>query len=116
MWIDMHRGEGTVILNLLLSGTSSPTALHFIKNEEMVEGEGEDFLKDRVGGNLKDLKKYRCKAVVVLESIHEGDMVNINLAALSVIFAEAPVRPRFCYSDEEKQAALSAAKRMKYSW
>ena len=30
MWIDMHRGEGTVILNLLLSGTSSLTALRFI--------------------------------------------------------------------------------------
>jgi hypothetical protein len=111
MWVDMHRGEGEVLVNLMQEDTAQPTQLHVINGGVVASGSGQAFLK----AHVDDLKSYRCKVTVVMECIHEGDMINVNLTALSAVFAAKPKRPSHSYADK-LLTFQAAAKRMKYSW
>ena len=115
IWRNMHVGEGTVVLSLVLEDTAVPTPLRFIVNGEFKKGTGQAFL-DECRGDVP-WENIKCKAKVLLECIHQtADYVTVTVTVLSIIFATTPKRAVVDYSAEEEAMALRSAKRFKYQF
>jgi hypothetical protein len=114
VWKTMHRGNGKVILNLMVDDdTAAPSVLRFIQGDTVKKGFGRAFL-------YECLKPYRlqdfvCKVRVELECIHETESeISILLTVHSVIFAPVPKRVVIDFNGPDELAAQQAAKRIKY--
>ena len=114
-WYPSHRGNGKFILNIAVQNTAAPTALRFFQGGCFEKGHGHEFLQARLaGGSLKD---YRCKAKAEVECIQENDEgFTVLITAHSVLLVPMPKRAVVDYTDEEMNAVIHAAKRLKYSF
>ena len=113
-WKTMHRGNGKVILNLMVDDdTMAPSALRFVQGGNVKKGFGRAFLDECL--KPYKLSDFVCKARVELECIHETESeICILLTVHSVIFAPVPKRVVIDFNGPDELAACQAAKRLKY--
>ena len=112
-WKGMHRGQGKVILNIILGNSAALTPLRFVQGCTLKKGFGQSFLDECLnGGSLAD---YNCRVKVELECIHDTpDDISINLRVHTVIFAPVPKCNLVDLTTEEEDVAIRSAKRFKY--
>jgi hypothetical protein len=112
MWVNMHRGEGQVLVNLVVGASLFPTELNVIENDRFKEVTTQHFV-DSYAPKLKD---YCCKIQVEMEFIQEAEHINVVLRALVATFALAakPSHATHRGDKETKETLLSSAKRMRY--
>ena len=112
-WFPTHRGNGKIILNVVVQKTAAPTTLRFLQSGGFEKGHGQEFLQARLdGGSLKD---FRCKAMAELECIQENDDgFTVLITAHSVMFVPLPKRAAVDYTKDDEAAVIQAAKRLRY--
>ena len=115
IWKNIHGGEGKMVLNVVLQGSTAPTPLWFISGGAVKKGTGHEFLNECRGS--APWKDFMCKAKVLLECIHQTEeCITVTVTVLSVIFALMPKRTTIGYGADEEAAALRSAKRFKYQF
>ncbi len=115
IWKSIHCGEGKMVLNMVLEGTTAPTPLWFISGDAVKKGTGFEFLNECRGS--APWKDFMCKAKVLLECIHQTEeCITVTVTVLGVIFAATPKRATIDYGADEEAAALRSAKRFKYQF
>lgn len=112
-WFGMHRGDGKIILNLVVGDSVALTPLRFLQGGAFKKGAGQDFLNKCLEGS--GLKDFCCKVKVELECVQQAnDAISILLTVHSVIFVPVPKRSIVDYTVDEEEAVIRAAKRLKY--
>jgi len=112
-WKGIHRGNGKIILNVVLDWSLALTPLRFVHNGILKKGVGEAFLAECLGES--SLTDYQCKVKVELECIHEtANDISITLTVHSMILTQMRRRAIVDFTADEEAAAIRAAKRIKY--
>jgi hypothetical protein len=114
-WKSMTNRTGKAVMNLVLNSSGAPTRISLLKDDHMLDGEGAEFLNECLQG--KPLADFMFKAAVELECIHRTDaQIGVTITVHHLVLTPVPKRTRVEYSQSYLEAALRAAKRIKYQF
>jgi hypothetical protein len=114
-WKAMTNRNGKTVMNIVLSNSGAPTRISLLKDDHILDGEGADFLNDCLQG--RPLADFMFKAAVQLECIHRTDaQIGVTISLHHLVLTPIPKRTRVEYSQSTLEAALRAAKRIKYQF
>ena len=111
----MTNRSGKTVMNIVLNNSGAPTRISVLKDDHVLDGEGAEFLNECLQG--KTLADFLFKAVVELECIHKSEaQIGVTLSLHHLVLTPVPKRTRVEYSESTLEAALRAAKRLKYEF
>jgi hypothetical protein len=114
-WKAMANRSGKTVMNIVLKNSVAPTRISMLKDDHFLDGAGAEFLNERLQG--KPLADFMCKATVELECIHRSNtQIGVTISLHHLVLTPIPKRTRVEYSDTALEAALRAAKRLKYEF